>query len=84
MSHPDYFVAASLFEVPAAEDEESCQDDHQQDDAHCPVLYRNLKRILKLFCPQLSLLSYSGVCVAFEKKNAFLRNKKQNKTCHCS
>lgn len=36
-SHPDYSIATSLFEVPAAKDEESCQEDHQQDDAHGPV-----------------------------------------------
>lgn len=46
-SYPDYFITASLFEEPAAKDEESCQDDHQEDDAHCPVLYHNSKRILK-------------------------------------
>lgn len=36
MSHPDYSVATPLLEVPAAEDEESCEDDHQQNYAHCP------------------------------------------------
>lgn len=47
-SYPDYFIAASLFEVPAAKDEEGCQDDHQQDNTHCPVLLQ-FKENEKLF-----------------------------------
>lgn len=35
-SHSDDFIATSLLEVPAAEDEEACKEDHEQSNPHSP------------------------------------------------
>lgn len=34
--NPENFVATPLLEVPAAQDEQSCQDDHQETNAQSP------------------------------------------------
>lgn len=57
--NPDYSVATPLLEVPTAQDEEACKDNHQESNAHGPEIHNTLVRPLS----PLGCHSFQHKCV---------------------